>query len=60
VRAILPLDAAYTVGADATADGVKLVEPLVDAHGAIIPLGRDATGHVPVPGTGTILCQLRV
>jgi len=60
VGAILPLAAADTVGADTAVDGVKLVEPLVDAHGAIIPRGRDATGHVPVPGTGTTLCQLRV
>jgi hypothetical protein len=41
--------------ADPAADGVKLVEPLVNAHVAIIPPGRDAVGRVPVPGTGTNL-----
>ena len=59
VGAILPLAAGNAIGADPAADGVELVEALVYAHAAIIPLGRDAVGHVPVPGTGTTLCQLR-
>ena len=59
VGAILTLAAGNAIGADPAADGVELVEALVHAHAAIIPLGRDAVGHVPVPGTGTTLCQLR-
>jgi hypothetical protein len=55
VGAILPLGAGDAVGADPAADGVQLVEPLVNAHASIIPRGRDAIGHVPVPGTGTTL-----
>ncbi len=55
VGAILPLGAGNAVGADPAADGVQLVKPLVNAHVAIIPRGRDASGRVPVPGTGTTL-----
>jgi hypothetical protein len=36
------------VRADAAADGVELVEPLVDPHRTIIPPGRDSRSHGPV------------
>ncbi len=55
VSRVLAAAAANAVGTDPAADGVELVKPLVDPHAAIIPLGRDSTGHVPVPGTGTTL-----
>jgi hypothetical protein len=55
VRPVFAWGAANTVCADTTADGVELVEPLVNPHVAIIPPGRDAIGRVPVPGTGTTL-----
>ena len=48
VCAVLPRGTGDAVRADAAADGVELVEPLVDPHRAIIPPGRDARSHGPV------------